>query len=96
MIQKTYLKTKDQCKVKFTVSIENAERVEVVGLNNDWDNPIEMNRKKGGTFETVQSLPKNTQHEFKYLVNGTEWRNEPEADSEVPNEFGGTNSVLTV
>ncbi|PRY10115.1 AMP-activated protein kinase-like protein [Pontibacter ummariensis] len=96
MIQKTYLKTKDQCKVKFTVSIENADKVEVVGLNDDWDNPIEMNKKKGDTFEIVQSLPKNTHHEFKYLVNGSEWRNDPEADGEAPNEFGGTNSILAV
>ncbi|WP_299824849.1 isoamylase early set domain-containing protein [uncultured Pontibacter sp.] len=96
MIQKTYLKTKDQCKVKFAVSIEDADRVEILGLNNDWDKPLAMSRKKNGIFECVQTLPKNSIHEFKYLVNGTEWRNDPDADSENPNEYGGTNSVLTV
>ncbi|MDX5418772.1 MAG: isoamylase early set domain-containing protein [Hymenobacteraceae bacterium] len=96
MIQKTYLKTKDQCKVKFTISLENAERVEIMGLNDDWSTPAVMSRKKSGIFECVQTLPKNSQHEFKYLVNGTEWRNDPDADGETPNAYGGTNSLLVV
>lgn len=29
MVQKTYLKTKNYCKVKFTLNIENAETVEI-------------------------------------------------------------------
>jgi hypothetical protein len=96
MIHKTYMKTKDQCKVKFTLSLENAERVEIRGLNDDWSSPVLMGRKKGGIFESVQSLPRNTQHEFKYLVDGTEWRNDPDADGESPNEYGGTNSLLVL
>lgn len=96
MIQKTQLKTKDQCKVKFTVNFDNAETVEILGLNGDWDNPIPMKKKKDGTFSSEISLPKNTQHEFKYRVNGNEWAEEPEADSQNPNEFGGTNSVITL
>ncbi|WP_018478808.1 isoamylase early set domain-containing protein [Pontibacter roseus] len=96
MIQKTYMKTKDQCKVKFAVSIEGADRVEILGLNDDWQNPIAMSRKKNGTFECVQTIPKNSTHEFKYLVDGTDWRNEPDADGEAPNEYGGTNSLLVV
>lgn len=96
MIQKTYLKTKNQCKVKFTTKIEDAQRVEVVGLSGDWDNPIALTKKQGGTFSGEVSLPKNSTHEFKYLVNGSEWRNEPDADGEAPNEYGGTNSLLTL
>ena len=96
MIQKTYLKTKDSCKVKFTVNPENAETVEIRGLNNDWDNGVTMSKKKGGTFTYETSLPKNSQHEFRYLVNNSEWMNEPEADEQRPNEFGSTNSVLVL
>jgi hypothetical protein len=39
---------------------------------------------------------KTTQHEFKYLVNENIWLNEPEADRENPNMFGGSNSVIVV
>ncbi len=96
MIQKTYFKTKDYCKVKFSLKPENAETVEIVGLNSDWDNTIIMSKKKDGTFTSEVSLPKNTQHEFKYRVNEKEWVNEPEADSQSTNAFGGVNSVIVL
>ena len=96
MIQKTYYKTKDYCKVKFSFKPEDAETVEIVGLNNDWKNPIVLSKKKDGIFTADVSLPKNTNHEFKYLINKTEWVNEPEADSQKPNEFGGSNSVIVI
>ena len=96
MVQKTYFKTKDYCKVKFTFNFENAETVEILGLNSDWENSVIMSKKKDGSFTCDVSLPKNTQHEFKYRVNEELWLNEPEADSENPNIFGGINSVIVV
>ncbi len=96
MIQKTYFKTKDYCKVKFTFAPENAETVEILGLNSDWENGIILKKKKDGTFSTEVSLPKHTQQQFKYLVNKTEWVNDTEADSELENEYGGTNSILVL
>lgn len=96
MIQKTYFKTKDYCKVKFSTSIENAESVAILGLNSDWENALVMKKKKDGSFSCEISLPKNSQHEFKYLVNETEWINDPAADSEAPNIYGGKNSVLSL
>ena len=94
MIQKTYFKTKDYCKVKFSFAPENAETVEVLGLNSDWENAVILKKKKDGTFSADVSLPKDTQQQFKYLVNKTEWLNDTDADSELANEYGGTNSVL--
>lgn len=96
MIQKTYYKTKDYCKVKFTFEVENAETVEILGLNSDWQNSIVMSKKKDGSFSCDVSLPKNTSHEFKYRVNETLWINEPEADAKAINEFGTENSVINL
>lgn len=99
MIQKTYYKTKDYCKVKFTLKPESPETVETVaiaGLNGDWQTFVTMNRKKDGSFTAEVSLPKDSQHEFKYVINETEWINDPEADKETKNEFGGRNSVLVL
>ncbi len=96
MIQKTYFKTKDYCKVKFSFTPENAETVEVMGLNSDWENGLILKKKKDGTFTAEVSLPKDTQQQFKYLVNKTEWLNDEEADSQLANEYGGTNSVLVL
>jgi len=96
MILKTYYKTKDYCKVKFSFKPDNAETVQILGLNSDWQNSVIMSRKKDGSFGADVTLPKDSKHQFKYLVNETEWLNEPEADSQEPNEFGGSNSVLVL
>jgi len=93
MITKTYLKTKNVCKVKFTFA-ETAETVAILGLNNDWETSVALTKKKDGTFACEVSLPKETRHEFKYLVNGSDWLNESAADAEVANVYGGTNSVV--
>lgn len=96
MVQKTYYKTKDYCKVKFLMNFDNAETIEISGLNNDWQNTISMSKKKDGSFSCDINLAKETRHEFKYLVNDNVWINEPEADAEHWNIFGGTNSVINV
>ncbi|MGC4038068.1 MAG: isoamylase early set domain-containing protein [Chitinophagaceae bacterium] len=96
MVQKTYYKTKDYCKVKFSFKVDNAETIEILGLNNDWNTAVIMSKKKDGSFSADINLPKDSKHEFKYLVNETLWLNEPEADSLQPNEFGGTNSVISL
>ena len=96
MIQKTYYKTKDYCKVKFSIENEEANSVEILGLNNDWKDSIVLKRKKDGTFSTEVNLPRDSRHEFKYLIDESKWVNEPAADAEVPNPFGGSNSVITL
>ena len=96
MVQKTYFKTKDYCKVKFSFKVEDAETVEILGLNSDWENSVLMSKKKDGSFSADVNLPKETRHEFKYLVNETIWLNEPAADSKAPNVYGGSNSVIVL
>lgn len=95
MITKTYFKTKDYCKVKFSFT-DTAESVAVLGLNNDWSAAVYLNKKKDGSFATEINLPKDSEHEFKYLINDNTWLNEPAADREVNNVYGGTNSVLVI
>jgi 1,4-alpha-glucan branching enzyme len=96
MILKTYYKTKDYCKVKFSFRTDDAETVEIRGLNSDWQKSIEMAKKKDGSFTADVTLPKDSRHQFKYVVNETKWLNEPEADGQEPNEFGGSNSVIVL
>ena len=96
MVQKTYYKTKDYCKVKFSFEAENAKSIKILGLNGDWKKAVAMTKKKDGSFAAELNLPKETKHEFKYLIDGNEWLNEPQADTEVANEFGGSNSVIVL
>ena len=96
MILKTYYKTKDYCKVKFSFKTDNAETVQICGLNSDWQHSVIITRKKDGTFTADVTLPKDSKHQFKYLVNEKEWLNEPQADAQEPNGFGGNNSVIVL
>ena len=96
MVTKTYYKTKDYCKVKFSFQAENAETIEILGLNSNWEESVFMSRKKDGSFSADVNRPKDSKHEFKYLVNETEWINDPEADSQAPNVYGGVNSVVII
>lgn len=96
MIQKTYFKTKDYCKVKFTIENTIAETVAIAGLNNDWETKIELKKKKDGSFSTEINLPKDSTHQFKYVINEQDWLNDDQADSYEPNVYGNTNSVLAI
>ena len=95
MVQKTYYKTKDYCKVKFTLRKEDAETAEILGLNSNWQQSVIMSRKKDGSFHAEVALPKDSVHEFRYRVNESLWLNEPDVES-TPNIFGTDNSVLAV
>lgn len=96
MIQKTYYKTKDYCKVKFEIANETAETIAIAGLNNDWESLIPLKKKKDGSFVGEINLPKSTTHQFKYVINDNEWVNDDEADSYEPNIYGETNSVISI
>ena len=96
MVSKKYYKTKDYCKVTFSVSSADASDADVVGINNDWSTPISMRKGKDGNFTVSLQLPRESVHEFKYLLDRRFWESDPTADGEVPNPFGTTNSVLSV
>ena len=96
MIQKTYFKTKDYCKVKFSIENETAETIAVIGLNNNWETAISMSKKKDGSFVAEVNLPKDSVHEFKYFINDTAWMNDSTADRFSPNVYGETNSVIAL
>jgi 1,4-alpha-glucan branching enzyme len=95
MIEKKYFKIKDYVKVKFSVAT-NGEKVEIVGLNNDWENALLMTKKKDGIFSAEVNLPKDSTHEFKYLVDTKTWLNDAETEAQVANVFGTTNSLVII
>lgn len=96
-IKKQFIKTKPVCKVTFSVSAKDASKASVVGDFNNWDvDKGSLEKLKKGTFKGLFEIPKDASYEFKYFVDG-EFVNEPEADSQVWNDFAGAeNSVLVV
>jgi 1,4-alpha-glucan branching enzyme len=96
MLKKQYLKSKPVCKVTFyTPTHIEANEVYLVGDFNDWtENATPMDKLKDGRFKVTVELDTPSEYQFRYLVNGTEWHNDMEADKYVPNPFSGDNSVV--
>lgn len=97
-LKKQVLKSKPVCKVtfRFTKEIaEGAEKVNLVGDFNNWDeDALEMKKLKSGDFTTLIELEKGKSYQFRYLVNGKDWFNDLEADSYVTNSYGVENCVV--
>lgn len=96
-VKKQFIKTKPICKVTFSVEAKDAHEVSVIGDFNNWK--VEegaLSKLKNGTFKGTFDLAKDSEYEFKYLIDGA-YINEPEADSFKWNDYAGNeNSVLAV
>ena len=99
-IKKKYIDESSKCKVTFTIPSEVAKKYKkanLVGDFNNWDvNAATMKKmKRDGSFSITVTLEKNHEYQFRYLLNGSYWTNEPEADKLVPTFFGDAqNSVI--
>ena len=86
-------------RVTFELPLEQARHSAcVVGSFNKWDtaeHPMERNDCRGVWTKSLSFKP-GTHIEFRYFVDGHEWQNEPQADSQAPNPHYSENSVLTL
>jgi len=98
MLKKRFLKS-GKVKVEFTVPdavAAGAESIYLVGDFNNWDETATpMTRYKNGKFKVTLDLEPNREYQFRYLVNGTHWHNDWDADRYVANPFSGDNSVVS-
>ena len=82
-------------RIKFRFENREAKTVALAGDFNGWSttaHPMKRGRDKIWTIEV--DLPPG-RHEYKFLVNGNEWWNDPHAPK-VPNVWGTENSYLDV
>ena len=94
MLTKKFFKTKDEAEVTFEFSRSDVTSVALAGDFNGWQ-AVEMKfNKKSKSYKTKIRLPKGDIFHFRYLLNGTEWENDYQADQYLPNEFGTENSVV--
>lgn len=94
MLKKKYFKTKDEYEVTFEFETDDAQDVALLIDANDWQ-PVDMEkRKKDGVYVARVRLPKDGRYQFRYLVNGQNWYNDPAADTYVANEYGSENGVV--
>lgn len=101
MIEKTYLKTKPECKVKFALPADlvgSAKSVSVVGDFNNWDSKANpMRKQKSGVFASTLNLQVDSAYQFRYVIDDDKWLNDDMADDYVPSPIGyDSNSVLSL
>jgi 1,4-alpha-glucan branching enzyme len=100
-IRKQYLKNKTICRVTFSLSKEeagSAEAVHLVGEFNNWSlMATPMQKYKNGNFSITLDLEKAREYQFKYLLDGQNWVNDPAPDTLTPvPELNTENSVAVV
>jgi len=100
MLKKEYLKNKPTCKVTFTLpaeAINGVSEVQVLGDFNNWNHEqgVKMKSVKAG-FETTLELAAGRYYEFRYLLDGNVWANDPAADDYHATPYGVYNSVVKI
>ena len=100
MLKKEILADKKTCNVTFTIDhgpVSEAKVVSLVGEFNDWDPSADpMKRSKSGSFSKSMQLDCGDRYQFRYVIDGTIWENDAEADDYVQAPFGNDNSVVDV
>lgn len=97
MLTKKFTPKRTVCKVTFSMPEEVAEKeVALAGDFNNWDTQSIKLEKKNGVYATEVRLKPGAEYRFKYLIDGTIWENDYEADGYVPNEFGTEDSLVII
>jgi len=81
--------------VVFLTEFPGATRVAVTGSFCNWSpEGLPLEQREDGLWERRQELEPG-RHQYRYVVDGA-WLPDPFNESSVPNEFGGTNSLVLV
>lgn len=84
-------------KVLFVFSDDKASNVLLAGEFNGWDgsiNPLE--KDEHGFWRVALSAPSAGIYQYKFVVDGQRWVEDPNNQMKVPDNRGGMNSVLTI
>lgn len=100
-IKKTYLKSRNTCKVTLRLpeaAAASAGSVYVVGDFNGWDQrSLPMKKLKSGVHTITLDLEPGREYQFRYLIDGERWENDWFADKYVISPYGDSdNSVIIV
>ena len=96
-MKKQFSKTKPECKVTFQIPADilaGAKKASVAGDFNGWDadaNPAKITK---GIASVSVVLEPGRSYQYKFVIDGVRWENDPEADSYISNEFGDANSIV--
>ncbi|NLG49235.1 MAG: glycoside hydrolase [Chloroflexi bacterium] len=72
-----------------------ANTVHLVGDFNDWRlDAMPLEHLDDSGWQITLELERNQSYQYRYLLDGSDWANDSNADRYVHNPFGGENSVI--
>ena len=81
---------------RFTFSSPGAGSVSLAGTFNSWNNSADpLQKGEGGLWFIVKPLDPGS-YQYKFVVNGSEWKQDPANPETTDDGYGGKNSVLVV
>ncbi|MCK9287685.1 MAG: isoamylase early set domain-containing protein [Sphaerochaetaceae bacterium] len=80
------------------IEAPEAETVVVVGDWNNWDPQAQHLAKinEQGMWHIKLQLERGKEYRYQFLINGTQWKADPNAYMQVDDGFGGQNSILEI
>ena len=88
--------TDDSVYVQFLISAPEARTVALAGDFNEWNPSIQLDDPDGDGLWTARVALEPGVHEYMFVIDGSEWRPDPNALSYKDDGFGQRNSVLAV
>lgn len=82
--------------VQFLIAAPEASSVALAGDFNEWNPTIELTDPDGDGVWTGRVALETGVHEYMFVIDGSEWRPDPNALSYTDDGFGQRNSVLAV
>jgi 1,4-alpha-glucan branching enzyme len=79
----------------FVFHDDSASSVSVAGDFNGWSQ-TPLKRNGSGLWSTEIAVPRTGRFEYKFIINGQRWIEDPSNGMKVPDNYGGLNSVLVV
>lgn len=81
----------------FVYHDDYAEHVAVAGEFNGWDHQdLPLRKDENGLWHVEAQPPGAGRYQYKFVVNGHRWTEDPNNGMKVPDNFGGLNSLLVI
>ncbi|MDE7391439.1 MAG: isoamylase early set domain-containing protein [Treponemataceae bacterium] len=99
-LKKTFSADGKKCTVVFTVKKEaaqGAKSISIAGDFNSWSSTeTPLKKAKDGSFSVELELATGKEYQFRYLLDGSRWDNDWEADKYIPAPFSSTDNSVGV
>jgi len=82
--------------ITFVLHDHNASRVQVAGSWDNWSRPVDFAEMDKGVWQAILKRPESGRYEYKFVLNGDRWLDDPTNPRKVWDGYIGFNSLIFV